>query len=177
MKTYFAFLRGINVGGHNKIAMQELRHLLSDIGFKDVKTYIQTGNIVFKSLETDKKLLVSKIEQSILEHFDFSIPAIVKTPVEIDIILEKCPFNEEEKQASYFVLLYKTPNQEQIASLSAYEFPNEKFKLINDCVYLHSTTGYGRAKANNNFFEKKLNNIATTRNYKTLKKVIDLSKL
>lgn len=69
MITYLAFFRGINVGGHNKIPMQELRTLLSDIGLKDAKTYIQTGNVVFKTNQTDIQKITLKIEKAITENF------------------------------------------------------------------------------------------------------------
>ncbi|WGD33602.1 DUF1697 domain-containing protein [Olleya sp. YS] len=175
MQTYLAFLRGINVGGHNKIPMQDLRQLLDDLSFKAVKTYIQTGNIVFKSSEIDKQVLESKIKTAILNQFNFQIPVLIKTPEEIHSILERCPFNTDEKQNSYFALLFAKVTKQQKEAISSYSFPNEKFQLINNCIYLYSSTGYGRAKANNNFFEKKLNITATTRNYKTLIKLIELS--
>ncbi|QXP61242.1 DUF1697 domain-containing protein [Olleya sp. HaHaR_3_96] len=175
MITYFAFLRGINVGGHNKIPMQNLRRLLENLGFKEVQTYIQTGNVIFKSLETSLQVLTLKIEQSILEHFGFVIPVLLKTERQLKEILERCPFNNEEKQSSYFALLYSKINETQKASVLGYDFPNEKFNLTNDCVYLYSSIGYGKSKANNNFFEKKLKVVATTRNFKTLNKLLALT--
>ncbi|RAJ15136.1 DUF1697 domain-containing protein [Olleya aquimaris] len=177
MQTFVAFLRGINVGGHNKIPMQDLRQLLDGLSFKDVKTYIQTGNIVFKAKETDRPVLETKIKAAIKNQFNLEIPVLIKTPKEIQTILTRCPFTEAEKENSYFALLFNKATKQQAQSLDSYSFPNEKFKLINDCIYLYSSTGYGRAKANNNFFEKKLLMEATTRNYKTLKKLIDLSDL
>ena len=86
MNTYIAFLRGINVGGHKKILMQDLRNLLSK-HFKDVKTYIQSGNVIFKSLEEDKNKLENIIKNLILKQFKFDITVLVKTPFEIKTIL------------------------------------------------------------------------------------------
>lgn len=177
MQIYLAFLRGINVGGHNKIPMQDLRQLLEDLSLQDVKTYIQTGNIVFKSTEADRHVLESNIKTAIANQFHFNIPVLIKTPKEIQTILQLCPFTTAEKENSYFALLFDKATKQQAESLDSYSFPNEKFKLINDCIYLYSSTGYGRAKANNNFFEKKLSIEATTRNYKTLKKLMDLADL
>ncbi|WP_397363725.1 DUF1697 domain-containing protein [Olleya sp. R77988] len=174
MNTYLAFLRGINVGGHNKIPMQELRDLLNQIGFKDVKTYIQTGNIIFKTSSTDRNLLASKIKNGIYNQFGFDIPVLIKTPTQIISILEKCPFTEEEKLKSYFALLYDKATIQQIQSLKSYSFPDEKFQLIDDCIYLYSSIGYGKSKANNNFFEKKIKIKLTTRNYNTLNKLVKL---
>ncbi|MGB2685859.1 MAG: DUF1697 domain-containing protein [Olleya sp.] len=176
METFFIFLRGINVGGHNKIKMLDLRQVLSDIGFNDVKTYIQTGNIILKTDLKDKAIITSKIEESILDHFGFNIPTLVKTKADLDLILKKCPFTDVEKESSYFALLYNAPSQSQITALSNYDFPNEKFTITNQCIYLYSSVGYGRTKANSNFFETKLKIKATARNFKTLTKVVSLIK-
>lgn len=175
MITYLAFLRGINVGGHNKIPMQDLRTLLSDIGLKYVKTYIQTGNVVFKTYQTDIQKLTLKIENAITENFQFTIPVLIKTPEDISNLLSKCPFNQTEKESSYFALLFNDITETQNNLINTFSFPNEKFEAIKDCIYLYSSTGYSRAKANNNFFEKKIKLTATTRNYKTLVKMISLS--
>jgi len=175
MKTYIAFLRGINVGGHKKIPMQKLRDILNAEGFNDVKTYIQTGNIVFKSSESNEEALKSSIKNTILKEFGFEVPTLIKRPKVLESILDDCPFNEEEKVKSYFALLYNKPNKEQVKSIEAVNFPNEKVILKQDCIYLYSSIGYGKSKANNNFFEKQLKITATTRNYKTLIKVLKLS--
>ncbi|WP_281846892.1 DUF1697 domain-containing protein [Olleya namhaensis] len=175
MQKYIAFLRGINVGGHNKLPMQDLRALMDLLGFLEVKTYIQTGNIVFKSDETDIAIITSKIEAGIENSFGFKIPVLIKTPKQVALILENYPFSETEKQTSYFALLYTKAGRNQKQLITTFSFLNEKFKLINDCVYLYSSTGYGRAKANNNFLEKKLEITVTTRNFKTLTKLLVLS--
>lgn len=177
MQKYIAFLRGINVGGHNKLPMQDLRALMDLLGFLEVKTYIQTGNIVFKSDVTDIAIITSKIEAGIENSFGFKIPPVlVKTPKQVALILENYPFSETEKQTSYFALLYTKVGRNQKQLITTFSFLNEKFKLINDCVYLYSSTGYGRAKANNNFLEKKkLEITVTTRNFKTLTKLLALS--
>lgn len=145
------------------------------MSFKEVKTYIQTGNIVFKSAKTDRKVMEFQIKKEIINQFGFEIPVLIKTATEIISILDSCPFNPEEKENSYFALLFNQASLQQQDALKSYSFPNEKFILNNDCIYLYSSTGYGRVKANNNFFEKKLKISATTRNYKTLKKLIELS--
>lgn len=169
--NYIALLRGINVGGKNKIKMADLKLVLNKSGLKNSSTYIQSGNVLFNSEETDKKLLENKIAKSIKDHFNMDVPIIVKTRNEILEILEKNPFSEAEDLAAnkiYFVILKNTPTKENIAKMKSYGFENETFYYTPSCVYLRCSLGAGKAKCNNNFFESKLKVGATSRNYRTL---------
>jgi len=96
MQNYVALLRGINVGGHRKISMQELRTLLSKSGLENVQTYIQSGNIIFEALEKDKRILENKIQNLILTHFGFEIPVLVLLRSELEIIFNNCPFSDDK---------------------------------------------------------------------------------
>jgi uncharacterized protein (DUF1697 family) len=175
MKTYLALLRGINVSGQKKIPMAELRELLSKSRFENVQTYIQSGNVVFQSSEKNKTILVHAIQQAIENHFGFDVPVLVKTSQEIRHILDNCPFSEKEKMTSYFTLLHNQPQQSFIETTSKESYQNETFHIHGTCVYFYCSTGYGKAKCNNNFFERKLKVAATTRNYKTMIKLLSLS--
>lgn len=98
MQTYIALLRGINVGGHHKLPMAELRMLLTNAKFKNIKTYIQSGNVVFQSLETNTLNLETTISTLIENQFGFKIPVLIKTPRQLQSIFENCPFNSNEKK-------------------------------------------------------------------------------
>lgn len=111
MQTYIALLRGINVGGKAKLKMADLKLLFEDLGFKDVATYIQSGNVVFAA--ENGIGLEEKISKEIKSKFGFEVPVLVKTAAEIDTILKDCPFEKDKKEASYFVLL-KTPPQKEL---------------------------------------------------------------
>lgn len=174
MQTYIALLRGINVGGHKKIKMADLKLLFEDLGFEDVVTYIQSGNVIF--LAKDEKDLAEKISKAILGSFGFEVPILVKTLPEVEAILAACPFSEEKKIASYFTLLNEPPANALVEEISETTYPNEEFVITESCVYFFSEKGYHEAKCNNNFFEKKLKVVATTRNYRTLKKLMELAK-
>lgn len=176
MKTYIALLRGINVGGHNKVPMAELRELLSDIGFEKVQTYIQSGNVVLQSSLSDKERVENKIQKAILKQFDFGVPVIVKTRVEMEAIFELCPFLQDKKEESYFVILSDVSTPELVNKASEKIYDNDEFKIINDCLYFHSSAGYGKSKFNMNWFEKTLKVKATSRNYKTMVKLLAMSK-
>ena len=175
MNTYIILLRGINVGGHKKVPMAELRELLSKSGFENVQTYIQSGNIILQSSQSDIKGIESSIQKSIIDHFGFEIPVIAKTRKELQIIFDTCPFSEEKKENSYFVMLNEIPKTEFVNVVTDITFENEEFVIIKDCIYFHSSVGYGRTKFNMNSFEKKLNVKATSRNYKTTVKLLAMS--
>ncbi|WP_241485264.1 DUF1697 domain-containing protein [Psychroserpens damuponensis] len=174
MNTFIVLLRGINVGGHRKVPMAELRELLTKTGFEAVKTYIQSGNIVLNAAQ-EKSTIETNVKQAIASHFGFDVPVIAKTRAELKQIFDACPFSEEKKENSYFVLLSKIPESELVDEVMHITYDNEIFQIINDCLYFYSSVGYGRTKFNMNAFEKKLNVKATSRNFKTMVKLLSLS--
>lgn len=175
MKTYVALLRGINVSGHKKVPMAELRDILFKVGFVNVQTYIQSGNVIFRSTEEDIQKLTQIIQKEIKNYFDFEVPVLIKTNDELLNIFNDCPFSQEKKESSYFTLLYWTPDQLLVDNLGELKYPNEEIIILNSCIYFYSSIGYGNRKYNNNFFERKLKVTATARNYKTMLKLLSLS--
>ena len=175
MKTYIALLRGINVSGHKKVPMAELREILSKVGFVNVQTYIQSGNVIFQSIEEDTQKLTDIIQKEIKDHFGFEVPVLIKTNDELLSIFNDCPFSEEKKESSYFTFLYWTPDKVLIEDLGELKYPNEEIIISNSCIYFYSSIGYGNTKYNNNFFERKLKVTGTARNYKTMLKLLSLS--
>ena len=174
MPTYIAFLRGINVGGHKKVPMSELRDLLTNAGFQNVQTYIQSGNVIFQSSKIASEL-ETKIQKLIHTHFGFEVSVIVKTNGELQAIFDTCPFSEEKKENSYFILLSDIPNEHAIEKTQEMIYENEEVVIKNDCLYFYSSTGYGRTKFNMNTYERKLKVAGTARNYKTMLKLLSLS--
>jgi uncharacterized protein (DUF1697 family) len=174
MKTYIALLRGINVGGHKKVPMAELRDVLSKAGLQNVQTYIQSGNVVFQSSEIVKEL-ESKIQKGIMAHFGFEVPVIVKTNAELQLIFDSCPFEKEIKEKTYFILLNKIPSTKLINEVKDITYENEEVVIIKNCLYFYSSLGFGQTKFNLNFYERKLKVIGTSRNYNTMVKLLSLS--
>jgi uncharacterized protein (DUF1697 family) len=172
MKTYIALLRGINVSGQKKILMVDLRALLESIGFKEVRTYIQSGNVVFLAEEATG--LSEAISNAILEKYGWEVPVLVCTAAEITNVLSNCPFSEEEKVKSYFTLFQEIPSKENTQEFTNLDFPGEEFHMTPTCLYFFCANGYGRVKMNNNLIERKLKVRATTRNYRTLLKLTEL---
>lgn len=175
MNTYIALLRGINVGGHKKILMTDLRVLLEELNFKKVQTYIQSGNIVFQSSNGNISAIENAIKNKILKLYGFEVPVLVKTQQELKSIFNNCPFLEKKKVNSYFMPLFTNPSAKLIKDLNLVKSPNEEFFITENCVYFYCNIGYGKIKFGNNFFERKLKVSATARNYKTMVKLLEMA--
>lgn len=174
MNTYIALLRGINVGGHKKILMADLRNLLENLKFKNIQTYIQSGNVV---LQSDKKgaEIEKLIKKGIQDNYGFDVTIVVKTPQELQLIFDSCPFPEEKKSTSHFIMFQKRPKEDLITQANQISYPNEEFYIYSDCIYFFCSTGYGRTKFSSSFFDRKLNASSTGRNYKTMVKLIEMT--
>jgi len=174
MKFYICFLRGINVSGQKKIKMTDLKETLVKRGFENVKTYIQSGNVVIQSKKSSKELQPI-IENSIKQDFGFDVPVLLTTKVTLVNILDNIPFKNADEKNLYFTFLNNEPNKVLVNAFEELQFTNEEFFFTKNCVYLNCKKGAGRAKLNNNLIEKKLKVNATTRNLNTLKKMIEIT--
>lgn len=174
MKTYISILRGINVSGQKKIIMTDLKSLYEELGFKNVQTYIQSGNVIFEYQETTVIKLQEIIFDKIKNHYGFEVPNLILNPKEIEEALNNNPYQNIEKP--YFTFLSELPKQENIDALSSISFDNEFFELIGKVIYSHYPNGAGRAKMTLNFFEKKLKVNATARNLNTTKKLLEMAR-
>ena len=175
MKTQIAILRGVNVSGQKKIIMTELIELLESLGFTSVQTYIQSGNVIFQS---NGKELAATITKAIFDRFAFEVPTQVLSSESMQIIAELNPFSnnlEIDKKSLYYTFLEEEPKKILVEALQKLDFPSEQFVIEGKVVFLHCPNGYGRAKLNNNFLERKLKVSATTRNHKTVTKLVELS--
>ncbi|MCZ8517840.1 DUF1697 domain-containing protein [Paenibacillus filicis] len=183
MTIYIAFLRGINVGGHNKIKMAELKNIFQSIGCKRVQTYIQSGNVLFESAE-DADTLRKRIEQETAKVFSFTLTVILRTSLELERIIENCPFTEavlKEAEVStdvetfYVSILLEPPTQEGIKQVSAFQNENDEFRINGREVYLLLRDGVRNSKLANNLY--KLNVPSTMRNWKTINKLNALAEV
>lgn len=179
MQTYIALLRGINVSGQKKIKMADLREAMKILPVEDVQTYIQSGNIVFKSMQIDVGKMEEAIKKMLSSSFSFDVPVLVKSASDLEQILRNSPYTDPKDLAEkkiYYVLLKNTPSKEHLGNLNQDDYPNELFSITSNCVYLNCTKGAGKAKLTNNLVERKLKVAATTRNHRTMLKLIELSK-
>lgn len=177
MKTFIVLLRGINVSGQKKIKMTDLRSMLEKNNFENVRTYIQSGNIVLDSKETATPILEITISAAIKETFGFEVPVLAKSKRHIQDILSRNPFKEKANQNAkrlYYVLLKSTPDKDLVSAFETENYQDEEFSVASDCVYLVCNKGYGNAKVNNNLIERKLKVQATTRNHNTMLRLVEL---
>lgn len=180
MKTYISILRGINVGGARPVRMDDLVKVYQGLGFIDVKTYIQSGNVIFREKGSTAGELAKRISAEIRLKFALEVPAIVLTKNELEVILAGNPFlpaKEAESDKLHITLLAEVPAQNNINSLDVVNYLPDEFAILGRAVYLYCPGGYGKTKLNNNFFEKKLKLEATTRNLRTLGELLKMSQL
>jgi uncharacterized protein (DUF1697 family) len=158
MNTYVAVLRGINVGGQRIIAMKDLKALFIKKGFGNVMTYIQSGNVVFESSESDTKKLKKHIIALIQNHYNFSVPVLVLSHENMLEILEKNPYIDREQDTNklHVTLLEKIPDEKLLASCYDEKFQSDEFTIKDTTIYLYCPDGYGMTRFSTTFFEKKL---------------------
>lgn len=177
MEIYIAILRGINVSGQKLIKMQELKAHLEEAGLENVRTYIQSGNIVFNYRKISVDKLESLIKGMIGKAFGFDVPVIVKTAKELIEIAQSNPFINKRKEdigKLHVTLLATEPGKELLDKFSAPSGIPDEFTISGKAIYLLCPNGYGQTKLTNNFFESRLKVTATTRNWKTVLKLVEM---
>jgi uncharacterized protein (DUF1697 family) len=178
MVTYIAILRGINVGGKRMIKMDALKQLFLSLGFSNIETYIQSGNVIFKSKKLKEDKLASIISEAIKNVFTYDVPTIVKNVDEIKQILSTNPFVKDNNKLVDFLhvtFLDATPTKENIESVTKLQFGDDSFSIIDNAVYLYCPNGYSNSKLTNSFLENKLKVTATTRNWKTCNELLGIA--
>ena len=153
--------------------MTELKSVLSKNGFPDIRTYIQSGNLVFTHPSTSRSVLEHSIESVMTSTFGFEVATLLYTLDELSSIQANCPFDDPDR--TYFTFCKSNPAIEHIQGLSKFDFHPEEYSPADRVIYFYSPHGYGNAKMNNNFFEKKLKVACTTRNSKTVTRLIQMA--
>ncbi len=170
-----AVLRGINVGGKRKILMADLRSLCETLGLINVKTYIQSGNLIFESNKSNTEL-ENILEKAITEKFGFDVPVIVRAYNELKSSVNRNPFINQNVDINqlHLIFLKENPSIENIEKTLTYNFEPDQFEIENKEVFLRCPGKYHQSKLSNTFFEKELQVSATTRNWKTVSKLLEL---
>lgn len=173
--TWVALLRGINVGGKNPLPMKELAGIFADSGCENVRTYIQSGNVIFDPgrRQSDVAAIVSR---EIKRRFGYSIPVVLRTSEEVAEVIRQNPFlaSGADPKALHVYFLAQPPMATAIAGLDAGRSKPDVFHVSGREIYLHLPNGMGRTKLTNAYFDSKLATTCTARNWATILKLGEL---
>lgn len=176
MTMYIALLRGINIGGHNKLPMSELAALMTGMGLRDVQTYIQSGNVVFRSAAKDRAALAAKISAAIRAQHGFEPLVWLLDAAELREAMANNPYPEAEAVPTSLHLLFlaKVPPHPKLEELDALRAGRERYTLAGKLFYLHAPDGVGRSKLAAS--AERLLGVATTgRNWNTVCKLAEMA--
>ncbi len=176
MTTYVALVRGINVGGHTKVGMDDLRRLFVALGHANVKSYIQSGNVIFRSPVDEPARLAGDIEKRIAQDLGVTATVLLRTTDDLAQIVANNPFagREIDPARLHVTFLANAPDRERVARLDRPAGEPDELSLVGKEIYLYCPNGYGRTKLNNTYFERRLGVAATTRNWRVVTKLCDL---
>jgi uncharacterized protein (DUF1697 family) len=170
-------LRGINVGGNNMIKMETLRELVTGLGHVEVATYIQSGNVIFKSPVTRPSTVATDIEGQITKTLGMAITVILRTHEELAGVVRDGPFLKAgtDPATLYVIFLNDAPDPARLARLDPPQVSPDEFRVIGKEIHARYQSGYGRSKMTNTFFEGRLGVRGTARNWKTVTKLLELT--
>ena len=175
MSKFIVLIRGINVGGNNMLPMKELAGLLKDIACENVKTYIQSGNVV---LESDREAgqLSKEIGSVILRAKDFKVSVLALTQKDFERAVNENPYSTENGKILHLFFLSKTPSGPDFSILEHYKSASEQYELKGRVLYLYAPDGIGRSKLVSKI-EKAMGVPTTARNWNTVQKLAELSRM
>ena len=173
MTAYAALLRGINVGGNNKIGMAELKVVFAELGFSDVATYIQSGNVVFRGSRADAAAIELRIEEA----FGLRVSVVLRTGAELAAVARGNPFltTESNPKLLHVVFLDGKPAAGAVKQIDPERSPGDRFSLKGRELYLDYPNGSGRTKLTLDYLERRLGVKGTARNWNTVLKLVELT--
>ncbi len=175
-----ALLRGINVSGRKIAPMTDVKKAFESLSFENVRTYAQSGNVIFDCRRAEKAKMAACVEEKLRETFGFSTNVLIRTQRELETIIENNPLVDSagvRHDKLYVTFLSDRPDETVASTLDIKPGQGEKFVIVGTEVYLYCPNGYARTRLNNAMFETKLRTVATTRNWKTINKLLVISKL
>jgi uncharacterized protein (DUF1697 family) len=164
MTVYLALLRGVNVGGKARLAMSELRALYEAMGFEDVRTFIQSGNVVFSS---NSAPVASELEAAVEKRFKIESPTIVRTAADLDRIIRNDPFPDADRKHVHVGFMAKELSEAALHGLDLERFEPERIAVVGSEIYFRLPLGMGQSKLAS-FVSRKLTVPLTIRNWNTV---------
>lgn len=177
MIKYLALLRGINVSGHNMIKMDALKKMLENMGFQNVETYIQSGNVFFESEEENAAGIGFKIKQEISKVFGYDVPVIMVSKTDLELCFKNNPYLKEKEcdvKKLYVAFISKELSPLAINDLKISNFKPDEAAIDSNRIYIKYAIGAGKTNLDQKYIEKKLNVVATIRNWNTVTKLLEM---
>jgi uncharacterized protein (DUF1697 family) len=171
--TRLALLRGINVGGKNKLPMRDLSALFVEAGCENVRTFIQSGNVIFTASASVAARLAAVIAAQISERFGYRTPVILRTAQQLRDVVLNNPFPHGE-EGLHVMFLADRPAEAKVAALDPDRSPPDVFVVRGQEIYLQLPNGAARSKLTNAWFDSKLTTISTFRNWRTVTKLLEM---
>lgn len=177
MTTHVALLRGINVGGKHPLPMKELVAIFTEAGCTEVTTYIQSGNVVFRAPAELARRLPEVAACRIRERFGFGVPVVLRTRAELAAVVRANPFLEPGADTGplHVMFLADEPSPDAVARLDPQRSPGDSFAVRGREVYLHCPAGVARTRLTNGYFDTTLGTTSTSRNWRTVLKLLELA--
>lgn len=172
-----ALLRGINVGGKNKLPMSALVELCEQSGCRDVRTYIQSGNVVFQASPAARKRLPTALAAAITERFGYQVPVVVRSAAELSEVAKRHPLHDRraDPKTLHVAFLAAKPTAVQAAALDPNRSPPDRFLLQGRDLYLCCPNGMARTKLTNAYLDRTLGTVSTVRNWNTVLTLAELA--
>lgn len=177
MTKYLALLRGINVSGHNMIKMDALKKMLENMGFQNVETYIQSGNVFVDSEEENVAGVGFKIKQEIAKVFGYDVPVVMVSKNDLELCFKNNPFLKEkvcDTKKLYVAFISKELTAAALNDLKTSNFKPDEATIDTARIYIKYAIGAGKTNLDQKYIEKKLNVVATIRNWNTVTKLLDM---
>ena len=170
-----ALLRGVNVGGKNKVPMKELAALFGEAGCTEVTTYIQSGNVVFSSTTKLAKGLTETISTAISKRFGWRVPVVLRTLAELEKVVSANPFLPAGPvEQLHVAFLDVAPTAVQVAALDAPRFLPDELTVRGRDVFLRLPHGVGKSKLTNAYLDSRLKAVSTLRNWRTVLQLVEM---
>lgn len=175
--VYVALLRGINVGGKNRLPMKDLVAMLDDAGCHDVRTYIQSGNVVFRATEARASRIPGVIAKAVSDRLGFRAPIVMRTAGELRAVARGNPFVRAgaDAESLHVMFLADLPLPAKVAALDPRRSPPDEFEVRRREIYLHCPNGVARTRLTNEYFDTKLATTSTMRKWRTVLTLVEMT--
>ena len=177
MPTWVALLRGINVGGKNLLPKRDLARLFEEAGCAGVRTYIQSGNVLFTASRARAEKLPGLIASGIADRFGYQVPVLLRTAADLGETIRQNPFLEAGASENWLHVLFLAdqPDAGRVAALNPLRSPPDAYAVRGREIYLRLPNGGAKTKLTNAYFDSRLATISTVRNWRTVLKLFELA--